>query len=148
MKKPTSLLIAAGFALAALPVLAQTPPPPVSPMSHTLRSKAGNVKTGNATVPLGQVIGNKKTHVFHVAGDHGSLPAPQNQVIFHSTAEATAAGYHAAGTGTPKANSRMNPELHGSQRTGTTSATGRPMPPHSLPGTAAPPPPPAPIAPR
>ena len=138
-------MFAAGFTLAVLPVLAQAPTP-MAP--RTMPAKAAPIKTGSAAVPAGQIIGNKKTHVFHVAGDHGSLPAPQNRVVFHSTAEAKAAGYRAAGEGTPKAGHAMNPERHGSLRTGTTSATGRPMPPHSLPGTAAPPPPPTPIAPR
>ena len=144
MNKPILLLLAAGLTLAALPVLAQAPTPPSTPPAH----HAMRPKASNATVPVGEVIGNKKTHVFHVAGDHGSLPAPKNRVVFHSTAEAKAAGYHAAGEGTPKANSKMNPELHGVRRAGTTSATGRPMPPRALPGTAAPPPPPAPLAPR
>ncbi len=145
MQTSLRLLLAAGLALtAAAPTLAQTPPPPpLAPMHRAMPPKAGN-----ASVPLGQVIGNKKTHVFHVAGDHGPLPAPQNQVVFHSTAEAKAAGYHAAGTTTPKADHAMNPERHGSLRTGTTSATGRPMPPHSLPGAGTPPPPPVPVVPR
>ncbi len=142
------LMLAAGLLLAAAaPILAQAPPPPPPPPMAPMH-RAMHPKMGRETVPIGQIIGNKKTHVFHVAGDHGSLPAPQNWIVFHSTAEAKAAGYSAAGTGAPKANPRMNPERHGSLRTGTTSATGRPMPPHSLPGTAAPPPPPAPIAPR
>ncbi len=140
MQTSFRLLLAAGLALtAAAPTLAQIPP--MAPMHRAMHPS-------HETVPVGQIIGNKKTHVFHVAGDHGSLPALKNRVIFHSTAEAKAAGYHAAGTGAPKAGPKMNPERHGSLRTGTTSATGRPMPPHSLPGTAAPPPPPAPIATR
>lgn len=149
MNKSTSLLLAAALTLAALPALAQAPSTPsrVLPTHRVMHPKVGHAQVGNATVPLGEVIGNKKTHVFHVAGDHGSLPAPQNRVVFHSTAEAKAAGYHAAGEGTLKAGHAMNPERHGSLRTGTTSATGRPMPPHSLPGNAVTPPP-APIAPR
>lgn len=141
MQTPLRLLLAAGLTLTtAAHTGAQTPPPPpVTPMHRAMPAKAGN-----NTVPVGQIIGNKKTHVFHVAGDHGSLPAPQNRVIFHSTAEAKAAGYHAAGEGMPGTPLKRQ----GSPRTGTTSATGRPMPPHALPGTAAPPPPPAPIAPR
>ena len=134
MQKITPLILAAGLLLTAARVPAQTP------MHRTMPSKSSI-----AAVPVGQIIGNKKTHVFHVAGDHGSLPAPQNRVVFRSTTEAKAAGYRPAGTGTPKAGHAMNPERHGSLRTGTTSATGRPMPPHSLPGTAAPPPPPAPV---
>jgi len=47
----------------------------------------------------GPIIGNKNTHVFHMAGDRGALPAPQNRVYFPSAAAAQAAGYHVAGGG-------------------------------------------------
>ena len=43
--------------------------------------------------------GNKNSHVYHLPGDKGSLPAPQNRVYFSSAAAAQAAGYHAAGNG-------------------------------------------------
>ena len=47
----------------------------------------------------GGFIGNKNSHVFHMPGDKGAMPAPQNRVYFHSAAEAEAAGYHMAGSG-------------------------------------------------
>lgn len=47
----------------------------------------------------GIIIGNKNTLVYHMAGDH-NLPSPKNRVYFRTIAEATAAGYHAAGTPT------------------------------------------------
>jgi hypothetical protein len=47
----------------------------------------------------GKIIGNKNTHVYHVAGDPGALPAPQNRVYFHTEAQALAAGYRRAGGG-------------------------------------------------
>lgn len=47
----------------------------------------------------GRIIGNKNSHVYHMPGDGGSLPAPQNRVYFSSAAAAQAAGYHAAGGG-------------------------------------------------
>ncbi len=47
----------------------------------------------------GRIIGNKNSHVYHMPGDGGSLPAPQNRVYFSSVAAAQAAGYHAAGGG-------------------------------------------------
>ena len=52
---------------------------------------------GSHSMMGGPIIGNKNTHVFHMAGDRGSLPAPQNRIYFSSVAAAQAAGYHAAG---------------------------------------------------
>ena len=46
---------------------------------------------------MGHVVGNKKTHVYHLPGDKGALPAPQNRVYFSSAAAAQAAGYHGVG---------------------------------------------------
>ena len=46
-----------------------------------------------------RIIGNKNSHVYHMPGDGGSLPAPQNRIYFSSAAAAQAAGYHAAGGG-------------------------------------------------
>jgi hypothetical protein len=74
-----------------------TPAPP--PAHHGLfnfRHKTGAV-TGSRPLFAGAIIGNKRTHVYHLPGDKGNLPAAQNRVYFHSVAEATAAGYHAAG---------------------------------------------------
>ena len=47
----------------------------------------------------GRIIGNKNTHVYHMPGDGGSMPAPPNRVYFSSAAAAQAAGFHAAGGG-------------------------------------------------
>ena len=47
----------------------------------------------------GQIIGNKNSHVYHLAGDRGAMPAPQNRVYFPNAAAAEAAGYHVAGGG-------------------------------------------------
>ena len=52
---------------------------------------------GSHSMVGGSIIGNKNTHVYHMAGDKGALPAPQNRVYFSSVAAAQAAGYHAAG---------------------------------------------------
>jgi hypothetical protein len=49
----------------------------------------------------GKIIGDKKTHVFHMPGDK-NLPMPQNRVYFSSAKAAEAAGYHMAGSGTGK----------------------------------------------
>ncbi len=53
--------------------------------------------TGRMNPMMGGVIGNKKTRVYHLPGDRGALPAPQNRVYFHTAAQARAAGYHAVG---------------------------------------------------
>jgi hypothetical protein len=88
-----------------------TPAPPAA--HHGLfnfRHKNGAVTNSRAPF-AGATIGNKRTHVYHLPGDKGSLPAAQNRVYFHSVAEATAAGYHAAGQ-------------HGSSVTGRHRPTG------------------------
>ena len=54
---------------------------------------------GGSSMMMGHVVGNKKTHVYHLPGDSGSLPAPQNRVYFSSAAAAQAAGFHRAGGG-------------------------------------------------
>ncbi len=59
----------------------------------------------------GGVIANKNSHVYHLPGDRGALPAAQNRVYFSSAAAAEAAGYHRAG-GTSHSGSR--PMMHGS----------------------------------
>lgn len=109
-------------ALAALTVLggsapAQTPPPP--PPHHGLfgklfhpRPKPVQPATGSFGQPGGMmghpgmagmtpmrggVVGNKNSHVYHLPGDRGALPAAQNRVYFRSAAAAEAAGYHRAG---------------------------------------------------
>lgn len=57
----------------------------------------GHSMMGSHPMMGGQIIGNKNSHVFHMAGDRGALPAPQNRIYFSSVAAAQAAGYHAAG---------------------------------------------------
>ena len=65
----------------------------------------------------GGVIGNKNTHVFHLPGDPGALPAPQNRVYFPTAAAAMAAGYRRAGSAHGMTGHR--PMMHGSPRMGT-----------------------------
>ncbi len=106
--------------------LAQTPPPP-PPVHHGIfgklfhpRSKPvqpttgsfghpggmmpghpgmmpGHSGMGGMTPMRGGVVGNKNSHVYHLPGDRGALPAPQNRVYFRSAAAAEAAGFHRAG---------------------------------------------------
>ncbi|MEO7719152.1 MAG: MBL fold metallo-hydrolase [Capsulimonas sp.] len=49
------------------------------------------VNTGN-----GPIVGNTRSHIYHVVKDGGTLPSPKNRVYFNSAAEAEAAGYRAA----------------------------------------------------
>ena len=47
---------------------------------------------------MGQIIGNKHTHVYHLPGTPRALPSAANTVYFTSEAAAIRAGYHRAGT--------------------------------------------------
>lgn len=104
--------------------LAQTPPPP-PPVHHGIFGKLfhprpkpvqptagsfghpgmmpghpgmiGHPGMGGMTPMRGGVVGNKNSHVYHLPGDRGALPAPQNRVYFRSAAAAEAAGFHRAG---------------------------------------------------
>ncbi len=62
---------------------------------------------GGAGMMGGSIIGNRNSHVYHMAGDRTALPAPQNRVYFRSAAAAQAAGYHAAGGGRAMGGSMM-----------------------------------------
>jgi len=65
----------------------------------------------------GGIVGNRNSHVYHLPGDRGALPAPQNRVYFHTAAQAEAAGYHRAGmTG----GMSRRPMMHGSPTHGMT----------------------------
>jgi hypothetical protein len=85
-------------------VAAQTTPghPPASAPPVVRHGLFGHRRSSGATAGsrapfAGAIIGNKRTRVFHLPGEKGSLPAEKNRVYFHSVAEATAAGYHPAG---------------------------------------------------
>ena len=60
----------------------------------------------------GGIVGNKNTHVFHMPGDPGALPAPQNRVYFHTMQEAMGRGYRRAGGG--RMPMHGGPMMHGS----------------------------------
>ena len=117
----------AAFTLLGGSVLAQTPPPapahhgifsklfhpkpkpgtvtPMHPGMMPNHSMLGghsmmpghSMMQGGTSALSGQFIGNKNSHVYHMPGDRGAMPAPQNRVYFASAAAAEAAGYHAAG---------------------------------------------------
>ena len=115
------LAVISAFAFSAGAALAQTPTAPPAPPKQGIFSrlfhpkpKTGVYQSNGSTMhPMhgqpgtmgshsligGQIIGNKKSHVYHLPGDKGSLPSAQNRVYFSSTAAAQAAGYHASGSG-------------------------------------------------
>jgi hypothetical protein len=70
----------------------QTPPPPTG-THHTTRM--GGMQ-GHPMPGSGQIVGNKKTKIYHLAGDKSTLPAEKNRVYFRTVQDAMAAGYHAA----------------------------------------------------
>ena len=120
----TSLL--AGLGLSAQ---AQVPnPPPAPPAVHR---GLGNIfhrplhhgpmmQPGRRMLPLsGGIIGNKNTHVYHLAGDKGSLPSPANRVYFRTEAQAMAAGYRKAGSGAKKSGLGQRGQMRGSFGRGT-----------------------------
>jgi hypothetical protein len=102
------------------PAGAQAPPPPAPPVHHSILSHIFHRPDRPGTPPpsmrpvrpgmpssrvapiTGGIIGNKNSHVYHLPGDKGSLPAVQNRIYFRTEAQAVAAGYHKSGSGTPK----------------------------------------------
>jgi len=91
--KIASTVTLAGLSMSTL-AFASTPARPID----THRTVLGFLHPDK---PLfaGNIIGNKKTHVYHMQGDPGALPAPKNRVYFRTEAQAVAAGFHRAGTG-------------------------------------------------
>lgn len=67
-------------------------------LHHKAKPKA---TTAPAPAGAGQIIGDKKSHVYHLPGDKYMLPAQQNRVYFKTEAQAKAAGYRHAGSATP-----------------------------------------------
>ena len=100
------VILTVALSLCACAALAQMAPAPSAPgMMHSMPHMMPHFRPGMMRpgimghMPIaGQIIGNKKTHVYHLAGDR-NLPAPQNRVMFPSVAAAVAAGYHASGKG-------------------------------------------------
>ena len=59
---------------------------------------------------MGSIIGNRKTKVYHLAGDKGNMPDAKNRIYFHTERDAIRAGYHLAGRKMPP--HRMMPMKH------------------------------------
>ena len=73
---------------------------------------------GGSMMGVGNIVGNRNTRVYHMAGDRGALPAPQNRVYFRTEHAAMAAGFRRAGSS--HGNHIMgNHMMQGSPRTGT-----------------------------
>lgn len=90
-----AVFAASSFSFA--PALAQTGSAS-APAHHGLlhQKKTAGAQSGKP-VHAGSIIGNKNTHVYHMKGDPGRLPDPENRVYFRTEAQAIAAGYRRAG---------------------------------------------------
>ena len=110
----------------------QGPPPrpmPGRPMpGRPMPGRPGYHPMGGSMMGMGNIVGNKNTRVYHMAGDRGALPAPQNRVYFRSEHAAMAAGFrragsphgmHIMGNHTMTNHAMGNHMMQGSPRTGT-----------------------------
>ena len=86
-----ALLLGGSGRLLAQPSTSGTTPP--RPARHgILGFRRPHTAVGSSVPISGGIVGNKRTHVYHLPGDTGNLPAAKNRVYFRSEAEATAAG--------------------------------------------------------
>jgi len=134
------LMIAAAAALllgGSGHLFAQTPPsaPPPPPRHGILGFRRTRAIAGSPVPIAGGIIGNKRTHVYHLPGDTGNLPAAKNRVYFHNEAEAIAAHYHAARKRSV-VHTSSHPRLPGLRRTRTMPPPGQQ--PSTAPTTPAP----------
>ena len=91
----------AGLRLADTLNALSLPPVSVSSPLPTPGAAPPNAVTGaasGAAAAQGSIVGNKRTHVYHLSGD-GHLPAERNRVYFQTEGDARAAGYHPVGGG-------------------------------------------------
>lgn len=93
-------------------------PPPQPPVKHhgLFGHRPGGPMHGRPTMMTGRIIGNKRTHVYHLPGETGSLPAEKNRVYFMTEAQARAAGYRPAKQGLAKGRKRLDSSTGGSFR--------------------------------
>ena len=91
-------IVLAGLRLADLlnaqtyPAVTSAPVPALTPTSAAAPARTAPTNAAGQ----GPIIGNKRSHVYHLPGD-GRLPAEANRVYFQTEAEAQAAGYHTSG---------------------------------------------------
>lgn len=81
----------AGLRLADLLNSATFPPVTVSPIPQA--ASLGSAALANH----GPIIGNRRSHVYHLPGDTHPLPSERNRVYFQTEQAAQAAGYRALG---------------------------------------------------
>jgi hypothetical protein len=117
---PTTRLLTTGIAAAALVALTLPRGNAQTGGAQTTAHQRANptTRTGTAgqagtTATSGPIIGNKHTHVYHLASDTGSMPSAKNRVYFQTETEAQAAGYHAAKTGGRKSGTISKSSSHG-----------------------------------
>jgi len=91
-----ALLLIGSGRLLAQPSSTPDATPPAPPRRGFSFHRRPRAAVGSPAPITGGIVGNKRTHVYHLAGDTGNMPAPQNRVYFRSEAEALAAHYHAA----------------------------------------------------
>jgi len=84
-----SLRLAALLNAQTFPSVSSAPLPSVPSVTQSPSAKLSDT--------AGQIIGNKRSHVYHLPGEGGSLPAERNRVRFHTEAEAQSAGYRKVG---------------------------------------------------
>lgn len=93
------ILALAGAAVQAASSTANTKKPHTSILSRLIHHKTTPGATpAGAPMISGSVIGDKKTHVYHLPGDKYTLPSAKNRVYFKTEAQAKAAGYRHAGS--------------------------------------------------
>jgi hypothetical protein len=105
LNKKTLLLTAALTTLTAgawakpLPKPAAAHQSLMSRLMHHAPKPGAAAASHHALMPSlqGNIIGDVKTHVYHLPGDK-NLPSPKNRVYFRSAAAAQAKGYRAAGS--------------------------------------------------
>ena len=95
--------------------------PGMMPGRPGMMGQPGMMGRPGGMMPMrGGVVANRNSHVYHLPGDRGALPAAQNRIYFPSAAAAEAAGYHRAGGA--RATMGHRPMMQGS-------------PMHGMPGT-------------
>ena len=100
------------------PATAQAPASAPPPAHHGILGRIFHrpgqpIASGAGVTPIsGGIVGNKKSHVYHLPGDKGSLPSAQNRVYFRTEAQAVVAGYHKSGSVAVKSHTVIGGQRH------------------------------------